>query len=134
MAYSYRIASIGSRSAAFLAGYHPKNTPVTVQTANDRNTLQGWMKMGQWATLFTTQLAPQPMITPIRPPVMLIGMASIGNWLEDVDATCTDRHAQTDLTGTLCDADVHDIHDADAAYYERYAGNAGEQCGHRGRW
>ena len=50
---------------------------------------------------------------------------------QDVDATCTDRHAQTDLTGTLCDADVHDIHDADAAYYERYAGNAGEQCGHQ---
>mgnify|MGYP006887145254 CR=1 FL=1 len=31
--YSYLIASIGSKSAAFLAGYHPKKTPVTVQTA-----------------------------------------------------------------------------------------------------
>ena len=26
-----------------MAGYHPKNTPVTVQTANDRMTLQGWI-------------------------------------------------------------------------------------------
>jgi hypothetical protein len=34
--YSYRIASIGSRPAAFLAGYQPKNTPVNVQTANDK--------------------------------------------------------------------------------------------------
>ena len=31
--YSYLIASIGSKSAAFLAGYHPKNTPVNVHTA-----------------------------------------------------------------------------------------------------
>ena len=41
--YSYLIASIGSRSAAFLAGYQPKNTPVTVQTAKERNTLHAWM-------------------------------------------------------------------------------------------
>jgi len=32
-AYSYLMASIGSSRAAFLAGYHPKNTPVKVQTA-----------------------------------------------------------------------------------------------------
>ena len=41
--YSYLIASIGSKSAAFLAGYHPKKTPVTVQTAKERNTLHGWI-------------------------------------------------------------------------------------------
>ena len=41
--HSYRIASIGSKSAAFLAGYQPKNTPVTVQTAKLRNTLQACM-------------------------------------------------------------------------------------------
>ena len=52
------MASIGSRSAAFLAGYQPKNTPVTVHTAKERNTLHGWMKMGQWATPFTIKLAP----------------------------------------------------------------------------
>lgn len=31
--YSYRIASIGSSRAAFLAGYHPKKPPVKVHTA-----------------------------------------------------------------------------------------------------
>lgn len=36
--YSYRIASIGSRRAAFWAGYQPKKIPVTVQTANDSTT------------------------------------------------------------------------------------------------
>ena len=41
--YSYLIASIGSKSAAFFAGYHPKKTPVTVQTAKERMTLHGWM-------------------------------------------------------------------------------------------
>ncbi|SES88268.1 hypothetical protein SAMN04487825_1077 [Prevotella sp. kh1p2] len=33
MFYSYRMASIGSNCAAFLAGYQPKNTPVNVHTA-----------------------------------------------------------------------------------------------------
>ena len=41
--YSYLMASIGSKSAAFLAGYHPKKTPVTVHTAKERNTLHGWI-------------------------------------------------------------------------------------------
>lgn len=41
--YSYLNASIGSRLAAFLAGYQPKNTPVTVHTANERITLQIWI-------------------------------------------------------------------------------------------
>ena len=76
------MASIGSRSAAFLAGYQPKNTPVTVHTAKERNTLHGWMKMGQWATLFTIQLAPHPMMTPMMPPVMLMRIASMRNWLK----------------------------------------------------
>ena len=41
------MASIGSRSAAFLAGYQPKNTPVTVHTAKERNTLVGYDEGGQ---------------------------------------------------------------------------------------
>ena len=52
-----------------------------VHTANDRKTLQGCIKIGQWATLFTIQLAPQPIMTPMIPPVILIRMASIRNWL-----------------------------------------------------
>ena len=40
------------------------------------------MKMGQWATLFTIQLAPHPMMTPMIPPVMLMRMASMRNWLK----------------------------------------------------
>ena len=41
--YSYLMASIGSRDAAFLAGYHPKNTPVTVHTTKESSTLHGWI-------------------------------------------------------------------------------------------
>ena len=33
--YSYLNAVIGSRLAAFLAGYHPKKMPVAAQTMND---------------------------------------------------------------------------------------------------
>ncbi len=36
--YSYLRASIGLRLAAFLAGYHPKKTPITKQTAKARTT------------------------------------------------------------------------------------------------
>ena len=43
------MASIGSKSAAFFAGYHPKKIPVTVHTAKESNTLHGWIYMGQWA-------------------------------------------------------------------------------------
>ena len=81
------MASIGSSCAAFLAGYHPKNTPVTVHTANDRMTLQGWMKIGKWATPFTTRAAPTPKTTPIRPPVTLIRMDSIRNCARTVSYT-----------------------------------------------
>ena len=35
------MASMGSSMAAFRAGYHPKKTPVRVQTANERKTLHG---------------------------------------------------------------------------------------------
>lgn len=77
--YSYRRASIGSRSAAFLAGYHPKKIPVKVQTAKERSTLHGCMKTGQWATFLIIKLAPHPMRTPIKPPVILMRIDSIRN-------------------------------------------------------
>ena len=34
--YSYRRALIGSRLAAFFAGYHPKKIPVAAHTTNDK--------------------------------------------------------------------------------------------------
>ena len=39
------------------------------------------MYIGQWAIFFTIQLAPQPIRTPIIPPVILIRIASMRNWL-----------------------------------------------------
>ena len=50
---------------------------------------------------------------------------------QDVDATGADGHAQTDFSGTLCDGDVHDIHDTDTTYDERDACDAGQQGGHQ---
>ena len=41
------------------------------------------------------------------------------------------RHAQTDLTGALRYGYIHDVHDADAAYHQRYAGDAGEESSHQ---
>ncbi len=44
---------MGSSCAAFLAGYHPKNTPVKVQTAKLMMMLHSWMYMGQCTMRFT---------------------------------------------------------------------------------
>ena len=84
--YSYLSASIGSRSAAFLAGYQPKKIPVTVQTANESITLHGWMKTGQRAMNLTPRLAPKPVRTPMIPPVMLMMTASFGGYELIMDA------------------------------------------------
>ena len=51
ISYSYLSASMGSSCAAFLAGYHPKNTPVNVQTAKLITMVHGSMDIGQWAKL-----------------------------------------------------------------------------------
>lgn len=53
MIYSYLIASIGSNCAAFLAGYHPKKTPVNVHTAKLMMMVHISMEIGQWAIKLT---------------------------------------------------------------------------------
>ena len=50
---------------------------------------------------------------------------------QDVDTACAYTHAQTDFACTLRHRYVHDVHNADAAHYERYAGDAGKQRGHQ---
>ena len=50
---------------------------------------------------------------------------------QDVDTTGAYTHAQTDFACTLRHRYVHDVHNADAAHYERYAGDAGKQRGHQ---
>ena len=71
---------MGSRLAAFLAGYQPKNMPVAEHTAKLSNTLQGWICMGQCANTLIPTAAPIPTITPIKPPVTLSKTDSIKNW------------------------------------------------------
>ena len=125
------MASIGSRSAAFLAGYQPKNTPVTVHTAKERNTLHGWMKIG-------------PVGNALHYPA---GSASDDDTddasgdadedgfdeelAQDVDTAGAYTHAQADFARAFRHRYVHDVHNADAAHYERNAGYAGKQRGHQ---
>src|SRR5207249_8153913 len=52
---------------------------------------------------------------------------------ENVAPASADRHADADFASALGDADEHDVHNADAADEQRYAGDAGEQPGHRVR-
>ncbi len=49
------MASIGSRSDALRAGYHPKNTPVIVHTRKDRATDHACMDMGNRKRILTTR-------------------------------------------------------------------------------
>ena len=82
------------------------------------------------ATLFTIQLAPQPMMTPMRPPVMLMRMASIrcGRMSTLLAPTLMRRPISRCAAGY---GYMHDVDDADAAYHQRYAGDAGEKFGHQ---
>ena len=112
--YSYLMASIGSKSAAFLARYHPKEDARNGTYCEGKEYTPGWMKIGQCATLLTIQLAPQPIMTPMIPPVILIMIASI-KVAQNINATCADRHTQTDFTVRFGDGYIHDIHDTDTA-------------------
>ena len=49
---------------------------------------------------------------------------------QDVDAFRTNTHTQTDLTGTLRHADIHDIHDTDTADQQRDTRHSSQQGGH----
>ena len=97
---------------------------MTVQTAKERKTLQGWMKIGQCATLLTIQLAPQASRDADQDRLD-------EELTQNINATCADRHTQTDFAGTFGDGYVHDIHDTDTTYHQRNSGNAGEQGCHQ---
>ena len=73
------MASIGSRLAAFFAGYQPKKIPVAVHTAKLNTTLHGWTKTGQWANTLMAHAAPSPIRIPMTPPAKLRRMASMRN-------------------------------------------------------
>ena len=75
------MASIGSRRAAFLAGYQPKKTPVKVQTAKLMMMLQGSICVATCRNCCSPTDRLTPNSTPITPPVTLSRMASMRNWL-----------------------------------------------------
>jgi hypothetical protein len=77
--YSYLRASIGSRLAAFLAGYQPKNTPMTVHTANDRTSELGNTTTGHPIVAPIIFDATTPSKIPIKPPVILSKIDSVRN-------------------------------------------------------
>ena len=50
--------------------------------------------------------------------------------VEDVDATCSDRHTQTNLACTLSDTHIHDVHNTNTTHDERYASHTTQEYGH----
>src|SRR5450759_3556480 len=77
--YSYLRASIGSRLAAFLAGYQPKNTPITVHTTNDKTSELGNTTIGHDIAAPIIFDAAIPSRIPITPPVILSKIDSVRN-------------------------------------------------------
>ena len=80
MLYSYLMASIGSSLAAFLAGYHPKNTPVNVHTAKLMIMLHGSICVAICRKALRLTDNPTPSNTPMIPPVTDKRIASMRNW------------------------------------------------------
>ena len=48
--------------------------------------------------------------------------------VEDIDATGTDTHTEADLTRTLGDTDIHDVHDADTTDEQTDAGDGAAEA------
>src|SRR5664279_4230389 len=77
--YSYLSASIGSRLAAFFAGYQPKNIPIIVHTANDSTSELGNTTTGHDIADPIIFDAAIPTKIPITPPVILNNIDSARN-------------------------------------------------------
>ena len=50
---------------------------------------------------------------------------------QNIHSSGAHTHAQTDFAGTFRYGYIHDVHDADTAYYQRYACDTGEESGHQ---
>ena len=70
---------MGSRLAAFLAGYIPKNNPTETETENPRITDQEVTDAGRGVAELMTKAIPKPINIPKIPPVPVTKMASMRN-------------------------------------------------------
>jgi hypothetical protein len=70
---------MGSSSAAFWAGYNPKNTPTSALKTKDSTTETGEMAVGQFMRMESYSEAPMPTRMPITPPRLLSATASMRN-------------------------------------------------------
>jgi hypothetical protein len=71
--------------------------------------------------------APTPNRTPMAPPTSEGCDRFDQKLAPNNPAARPDRHANADLTDTFSHGDKHDVHDANAANQQRYAGNRGNQ-------
>lgn len=126
--YSYLIASIGSSLAAFFAGYHPKKTPVNVQTAKLIIMLQGSIWVAIWKKEFRQSDKLTPNITPIIPPVTESKIASIRNWFK-ISIPRAPTLIRRPISRVRSVTDTYIVHDSDAAYQQRDSCHGSEQDG-----
>ena len=71
---------MGLRFAAFFAGYQPKNTPITKQTAKASITDWDVIRAGLCISDPAILANRKPKITPIIPPITLSTIDSTRNW------------------------------------------------------
>ena len=76
---------IGSNLAALRAGKIPKKRPTETETSNPRMTDHSVTEAGRGVAVLTRKAIPNPIITPIAPPIPVRKIASIKNCLRISD-------------------------------------------------
>ena len=123
-------ATIGSRRAAWLAGWNPNTMPIAEDTQSPLTVASMETKKSHSVKRQITHVPTAPNRTPSMPPAAdrMIGLRQ--ELVPDVAAARAERAANPDLLPPLRHRDQHDVHHPDAADDERNAAGRGEQQGH----
>ena len=115
---------MGSSCAAFLAGYHPKKTPVKVQTAKLIMIVHGSMDIGQWANALIVYEAPITKDNSDYSTCYAKHNSFNKKLVENIYSSGSNAHPQTYFPCTFSDAHIHDVHNADTTNNKRDSSHA----------
>ena len=118
---------MGSNREACQAGKNPKNKPIPTETPTANSTEPEVTTAVRIPVEVIRKETPQPMITPIMPPRKVNTAASIRNCPQISGPLGSEGFANADFPASFHDGHQHDIHDPDATYQQRNAGDSAQK-------
>ena len=122
---------MGSRRAAWRAGYQPKKMPTAAAMATDTTIAAGEIVVDHRRYWERTRAARRPTPTPVMPPITLNATDSSTNCARMSRARAPMARRIPISARPFGHRQQHDVHDPDPAHHERHRCNAGEQRRHR---